>query len=94
MAATFAESRRPHFDYLRNRPGISGVKFQAYALLGQPVWDEAIHPYLVADNSNVRNRIHQLDIEDLLRYGGMDAILEFRIALRQAKLMGMQICPK
>lgn len=76
---------------LDNRPGITGVKFLAYAMLGQSPWDKSIRPYLEADTSNAPNRIHELRIEDLLRYGGMDSIIEFRLALRQAKMMGVSL---
>lgn len=77
---------------LDNRPGTTGVKFQAYVLLGQAPWDERIKPYFQADNSNAKNRIGEIRLEDLLRYGGMDALVEFRLALRQAKLMGVEVC--
>ncbi len=72
---------------LDNRRDISSVKFQAYALLGQPEWDSHIKPYLKADNSNTRNRIHEIPMRDLLLYCGLDSLLEFRIALKQRELL-------
>ena len=72
---------------LDNRRGISSVKFQAYVLLGQPEWDSHIKPYLEADNSNTRNRIHEIPMRDLLLYCGLDSLLEFRIALKQKELL-------
>ncbi len=72
---------------LDNRRDISSVKFQAYVLLGQPEWDSHIKPYLKADNSNTRNRIHEIPMRDLLLYCGLDSLLEFRIALKQRELL-------
>ena len=75
-----------------NRKGrVTSVKFQSYVLLGQSPWDEHIKPFLKAKYSNVPNRIHQIKIEDLLLYGGLDALLEYRLAIRQRKLMGTTV---
>lgn len=71
---------------LDNRRAISSVKFQAYVLLGQPEWDSHIKPYLEADNSNTKNRIHEIPMRDLLMYCGLDSLLEFRIALKQREM--------
>lgn len=74
-----------------NRREVSSVEFQAYVLFGQPQWGAHIKPFLKAPYSNVPNRIHLIKIEDLLLYGGMDALLEYRLAIRQAKLMGTTV---
>lgn len=74
-----------------NRPGITSIKFQAYVLLGQPLWNRNIEPYFKSADSNSPNRIGDVPIEDLLLYNGLDALLEFRVAFRQAELLGVKI---
>ncbi len=73
---------------LDNRRGVSGLKFQAFAELGQPSYDEHIVPYFKSENSNSPNRINELDLRDLLLYCGMDSLLEFKLAEKQMKKMG------
>lgn len=68
---------------LDHRSGITGVKFQSFVQLGQSAYDAKIHPYLESKNSNTPNRIHQVHVEDLLQYNGMDAILEWHLFCRQ-----------
>lgn len=62
-----------------NRPGICSLKFQAFVKLGVPSYNEHIEPYL-ANRGGYYNRIHHVDVNDLLYYGGMDALLEYRLA--------------
>jgi len=76
---------------LDNRPGITSIKFQAYVLLGQPLYNKAIEPFFKSPGSNSPNQIHQIRIEDLLQYCGMDSLLEFIVAHRQAKQMGVEL---
>ena len=73
---------------LDNRPGTKSVKFLAFALLGQKPWDAEVGPYLKADGSGAPNRIDKVPLDDLLRYNGMDAIVEWEIAKIQRKEIG------
>ena len=71
---------------LDNRPGISSLKFQSCVNYGVYDYDSHISPFLKGldeDNANAFNRIHELDINDLLLYNGVDAILEYRLAMDQ-----------
>jgi len=72
---------------LDNRPGICSLKFQSLVKLGVPVYNENIEPYL-SSGSNHYNRIGEIDINMLLLYNGMDALLEHRVAAIQRKEMG------
>lgn len=73
---------------LDNRTGICSLKFQATVRLGVPTYNEHIEPYLRSSRGNHYNQIHQLDLRELLLYGGMDALLEHRLAMVQRKDMG------
>ena len=70
---------------LDNRPSISSVKFQAFARLGQPSWDEYVKPYFKTANKDGSNRIREIDMRSLLIYNGIDALVEFKIAVAQRK---------
>jgi len=71
---------------LDNRVGICSLKFQSLVKLGVPAYNENIEPYL---SGNGRfNRIEEVEIGDLLLYGGMDSLLEYKLAMRQRKEMG------
>jgi uracil-DNA glycosylase family 4 len=74
-----------------NRQGITSVKFQAFTRLGVPLWNKKIEPFLkTKGDANVNAILREIDIEDLLLYNGMDALLEFRVAVNQIKEIG---CP-
>ena len=66
-----------------NRPHITSVKFQAYALLGEPEYNAYIEPYFQSDAPNLPNTIDQIALPDLLLYNGFDAVLEYFIAIKQ-----------
>lgn len=72
-----------------NRPGIKSLKFQALVKLGLPSFNENIEPYLHSTNSHY-NRIEEIDKGQLLLYGGMDALVEHRLAMVQRKEMGYE----
>lgn len=70
---------------LNNQPKVTGLKFQAFALLGMPDYDEHIAPYLKSKGKSKFNRIHEIDLKDLLLYNGLDSLLTYKIAMRQMK---------
>ncbi len=59
-----------------NRPGITSLKFQGYVKLGVGDYDSKIKPFLRAEGANRINRIKEVPILDLLKYCGMDSLLE------------------
>jgi uracil-DNA glycosylase family 4 len=75
---------------LDNREGICSLKFQALVHLGVPSYNENVEPYLESGSNEHYNRIHEVKMDTLLFYGGMDVILEFRIAMKQRKEMGYE----
>lgn len=76
---------------LDNRPGVTGLKFQAYVHFGVMSFEEDERPYLKtspAASSNVHNRILDLlkeynGVEQLLKYNALDSIYEYRLAMLQ-----------
>ncbi len=74
-----------------NRVGISGLKFQTYVHFGVSDYDSDISPFLKGTNekdANSFNRIHELEksktgMHNLLKYGAMDSIFTYRLALLQ-----------
>jgi uracil-DNA glycosylase family 4 len=80
---------------LDNRRNIASVKFQAFATLGCPPWDEEVGPFLKADGGpNAPNRIGEVPLRDLLRYNSMDSLQEWCLAEAQSKQLGVELCPK
>lgn len=82
---------------LDNRRGITSLKFQTYIRYGLADYDSHISPFLEADDekdgANSFNRIHKIDLDDLLLYCGMDSMMEHRLAMNQMMETGI-IDPK
>ena len=75
---------------LDNRPGITGLKFQAYVRQGIIGYDDDVAPYLKGEHPNAINRIMELvrtpeGLKKLLLYNGMDSLIEYRLARQQMK---------
>lgn len=76
---------------LDNRPGITGLKFQAYVNFGIVDYSSDIAPYLQAvdnNNGNGINRIQELlkkpgGKDRLLKYCALDSALEYKLAMLQ-----------
>jgi len=71
---------------LNNNPGVTSLKFQAFVLLGMGSYDEHISPYLKSTKEKKFNRIHEIDMKDLLLYNGLDSLLTYKVAMKQMKL--------
>ena len=72
---------------LDNSPKVTGLKFQSFVLLGAESYNDHIAPFLKSTKGTKFNRIHEIDLRDLLLYNGLDSLLEFLVAKRQMKLM-------
>lgn len=79
---------------LDNRPGVTSLKFQVYVNFGIVDYASEIAPYLQAPTKggNDMNRIYELlekpgGQEKLLEYCGLDAIYEYRLAMKQMELI-------
>lgn len=70
-----------------NRSGITSVKFQSLVLLGMPSYDEHIKPYLKTKKQKL-NKIKELNLKDLLLYNALDSLLEYKVAMKQIKILG------
>lgn len=75
---------------LDNRQSICSIKFQALVKLGVPSYNSHIAPYSNSNGDSPYNRIHEIDVGNLLFYGGMDAILEYDVAMIQRKELGFE----
>lgn len=74
-----------------NRPGITSVKFQAFVRHGAPVWNDKTEPFLKSGkDARVNDIFEEISMKDLLRYNGLDAWLEFMVAVDQLKELA---CP-
>jgi uracil-DNA glycosylase family 4 len=73
---------------LDNRRGICSLKFQSWVKLGVPTYNEHIAPYLSSGKGHY-NSIEKIELDDLLFYGGMDGLLEYRLAMVQMKEIGI-----
>lgn len=74
---------------LDNRPNITSVKFQSFALLGFESYDDHIRDFLKGDKETGINRIQkEIDPHQLLVYCGLDSLLEYKIAKKQIRAAG------
>lgn len=76
---------------LNSVKGTASIKFQGFVLDGQPDYDGHIKPYLISSGPSIPNRVHEIPLRDLLTYCGVDSLLEFVVAEKQAKLAGMEL---
>ncbi len=67
-----------------NRKGVTGLKFQSFLYLGMTNYDNHIKPFFDSDKNGF-NRIHEIDLRELLLYNGLDSLLTYRIAQIQMK---------
>lgn len=76
---------------LDNRPQITGLKFQSFVLLGQPDYNSHIEPYMKSAGSNLPNQLHKLEAKPLLLYNGLDAVLEYWVAIKQMEKLKWKV---
>lgn len=84
---------------LDNRPGVTGLKFQSFVHFGQPAYAEDVEEYFNSGKEHGDNSINGIrrmlqtktGRDSLLQYCGMDAVLEYRLALKQFKEMGVNL---
>lgn len=71
------------------RRGIASLKFQAFVLLGTPDYDSHLDAYKESKdgNCNLPNRLKEVEPAVLMRYCGMDALLEVLVAQKQMEGM-------
>lgn len=77
--------------FMDNRQGICSLSFQAFVHLGLPRYDLHIKPFLKSPGSRTVNKIGELDKRELLLYNGLDSAVEFRLAVRQLRMIGWKL---
>jgi uracil-DNA glycosylase family 4 len=65
------------------RTRFTGLKFQAYINFGVGEYDKDVKKYMAPRPGQKLNRLDKVPIKKLLLYNGMDAILTYRLYLRQ-----------
>jgi hypothetical protein len=75
---------------LDNRKGVTSLDFQAFVRLGQPNWKADMADYLEPKEpgGNNPNRVRKCDPVKLLKYCGLDALMEFEVCQLMFKEMG------
>jgi DNA polymerase len=73
------------------RKQICSLKFQSFVNLGQESYDDAVKPFLEGEGGNGVNRIKEVDLPTLLTYNGLDSLLEHKLAMFQARQLGVTI---
>jgi uracil-DNA glycosylase family 4 len=76
-----------------NRPDVTGLKFQVYVNFGVVDYSSEVAPFLKAKDQKNGNAVNQIEAlttsltgkKKLLKYCGMDALFEFRLAMKQMK---------
>jgi len=68
-----------------NRTGITGLKFQAYINFGQEDYSSHLNKYIKTDGEDEFNKVKEAPQQELLHYCGMDALLQFKLAVKQMK---------
>ncbi len=75
-----------------NRSGICSLEFQNYVYFGIEPYDTFIKKHLRPNGTtrgNKLNTIDEADLYELLIYNGMDSMTEFRLAIPQMELLGI-----
>ena len=70
---------------LNSQPGVTGLQFQSFVLLGIEPYDEHIKPLLKNVGKSPFNQIHKIDLRDLLLYNGLDSLCAYKVAMLQMK---------
>lgn len=73
--------------WLDCRPGICSIKFQAFVMLGQPIWNQHLEQYLKAKGPSSPNRVREIDPHDLLKYCALDSLVEYKVAIKQMEYL-------
>jgi DNA polymerase len=72
---------------LDNRQGITSIKFLSFINFGIGDYNSKVKHLLRSETSNGVNRIDEIPADDLLLYNGLDSLLEYKMAIRQRKIL-------
>lgn len=73
--------------YLNPTPGTKSLKFQSFVQLGFGDYSSHLDPYMEAESCSKENRLKEVPIHTLLKYNGLDSLLEYKICQIQKELM-------
>lgn len=78
---------------IRPVKGTTGLAFQAFARLGQPYYSHHLDPLLDSDKKGgyAPNRAREIKLTLLLKYCGLDSLLEYKVAIAQAWELGIDL---
>jgi len=72
-----------------NRRGVTSIKFQSFIWLGSPPYNDHIAPLLqTRGDQKINNIVKGIELRQLLKYNGLDSVLEYFTAFKQRKVMG------
>lgn len=75
-----------------NREAITSIKFQQFVWLGSPSYDDHIQKFLKTRGDVQVNKIlTEIDLKHLLIYNGLDSLLEYLVAIKQADMLGIEL---
>ncbi|MDR2170558.1 MAG: hypothetical protein LBP59_10485 [Planctomycetaceae bacterium] len=70
------------------RRGVCGLKFQTLVNFGVSGYDDPVKPYI--SSVDKLNKLHEIPIEQLLLYNGLDSLFTWRLAIKQFKQLGIK----
>ncbi len=98
LAAHAINPRERAGDKKGGPAGVTGLKFMAFARLGQPSYNDHIEPFLDSKQDEkawrgcyAQNRVREIDIKQCLKYCALDSLLEYELALILADELGVKL---
>lgn len=77
--------------WIDSRPNITSLKFQSFVLLGMESYEGQVKPLMRAKKGERTNRLDsEVSISKLLLYNGLDALLEFKVAMKMIHVTGFK----
>ena len=95
LGAHVLDARRGGGDLQERGSGCTGLKFLSFVRLGVPDYSSHLEDFLKpvggkeSAGGNAVNRIREINLETLMRYCGIDSLLEFLIAQQMMEELGM-----
>lgn len=95
LAAHILDNRGADENSDNKESGVKGLKFQTYVNFGLMDYSSHLDQYMKSDTKqfggNGFNRNREASRRELLLYNGVDTIVQYRLALKQMKLLGVDL---
>ncbi len=72
------------------QPGVAGLKFQAFARLGQAFYAHNVDKYFEDSDTYGLNKVHLANRRELMLYNGIDSLAELDLGILQMYEAGLQ----